>query len=122
MYYQTVLGYQKSVYLVLSQRNEKKQTKVTFEVLKNRLPPELVYMIVKECRTVLDDVDCFSQDLEFLDNEKELVRMFSFLPPEYLVIVHNSDLWLVAFNIRTFALGMFYVGYLSVLKLIWCSD
>lgn len=121
MYYQPILEYQKSIFIELSEKNEKERSKVTFELLKDRLPPELIYRIVKEYKMEYHNTDCVNKELVFLDNEKTLKRMFPFLPPEYLIVVHKSDLWLIAFNIRLFALGMFYVGYLSVLKYIWCS-
>jgi hypothetical protein len=86
--------------------------------LKSKIPTELIWKIIDYNVPILKGLDCFELELEKVDHGKEMITLFSLLSPEYVVIVHQK-VWIVSFSKEVFMIGLFTVGYSSLLKYIW---
>jgi hypothetical protein len=117
-YYAGFLDIQRYSFIKARDWHLTRQNQLVFSALQHKLPPELIYFVIKHITPQID----YTQDNLIIDNGKVMVEMFYFISPEYVVILHKSKHWLVAFSKDVFMNGMFIAGYSSVLYYLWCLN
>jgi hypothetical protein len=89
-----------------------------FESLRGRIPNELIWKILDFNILDHNTLDCHRMKLEHVDHGKRMVSLYSLLSPQYLIIA-QKNIWIMSFSKEVFLIGLFIVGYSSLLKYIW---
>jgi hypothetical protein len=97
-------------------RNE--QLRITSSCIKN-MPIELIFEINNYLEPKRTCPDSKKVRLKRFNGPKQLLRMYQFLAPEYIILIHRNRIWLVVCSKEILMIFVFLVGYLTLLRYIW---